>query len=165
MRRFGYLFLILAVVLVACGRVSVPEQYTQDNSFPGIYPDYVGVTVPVNIAPLTFEMNNGGDIVARLSYGTDEMVCGGRAACPEPGEWRELLAKAQGHDIQVEVYGEDNGKWVRYKPFTITVSPDSIDSYLSYRLISPSYVTYEELTINQRCLEDYDESVIYDNML
>ena len=27
------------------------------------------------------------------------------------------------------------------------------------------YVTYEELTINQRCLENYDESVIYDNML
>lgn len=35
-------------------------------------------------------------------------------------------------------------------PFAITVSPDSIDPYISYRLIAPSYVTYEELTINQR---------------
>ena len=45
------------------------------------------------------------------------------------------------------------------------MSPDSIDPYISYRLIPPSYVTYEELTINQRCLENYDETVIYDNML
>jgi Tol biopolymer transport system component len=36
---------------------------------------------------------------------------------------------------------------------------------MSYRLISPSYVTYEELTLNQRCLENYDERVMVDNML
>jgi Tol biopolymer transport system component len=45
------------------------------------------------------------------------------------------------------------------------VSADSIDSYLSYRLIPSSFVSYEALTISQRCLENYDESVIYDNIL
>ena len=56
-------------------------------------------------------------------------------------------------------------QWSRYKPFNIYVSNDSIDPYISYRLISPSYVTYEELTLNQRCLENYDEQVMVDNML
>ena len=45
------------------------------------------------------------------------------------------------------------------------MSPDSIDPWLSYRLIPPSFISYEALTINQRCLEDYDERVIYDNIL
>ena len=56
-------------------------------------------------------------------------------------------------------------KWIRLQPFQIHVSKDSIDPWLSYRMISPSYVAYEELTINQRCLENYDEQVIVDNML
>jgi hypothetical protein len=36
---------------------------------------------------------------------------------------------------------------------------------MSYRMISPSYVSYEELTLNQRCLESFDEEVMVDNML
>jgi len=67
-------------------------------------------------------------------------------------------------DIKVEIFICDEDKWKRPKPFHIHVSPDSIDPYISYRLIAPSYVTYEDLTINQRCLENYDESLIYGNM-
>ena len=80
-------------------------------------------------------------------------------------DWKALAAKASGKAIKVEVFAENEGKWTGYKPFSIFVSPDSIDPYLSYRLISPSYVTYEELTLNQRCLENYDENVMVDNML
>ena len=75
------------------------------------------------------------------------------------------MAATQGKAILVETYASKNGQWTRYKPFSIYVSPDSIDPYISYRLIHPSYVSYEELTISQRCLENNDESVIYDNML
>ena len=93
-----------------------------------------------------------------------ELLCSDTEA-PSLSEWRQLLAAAQGKDLQVEVYAQRGGKWFRYQPFAIHVSPDSIDPYISYRLISPSFVAYEVLTINQRCLENYDESVIYDNML
>lgn len=54
------------------------------------------------------------------------------------------------------MFAEQDGQWVRFTPYYIYVSPDSIDAYLSYRMISPSYVSYEELTINQRCLETFD---------
>ena len=51
------------------------------------------------------------------------------------------------------------------QPFSIHVSADSINPYLAYRLIAPSYVAYEDLTICQRNLTNYDERVIYGNMI
>ena len=159
-----------AILLMACGP-RLPHDYTQSEQLPKIYPDYVNVTIPVNMAPLTFQMDQQADeMVARFSIGGavsegNEIICGGHNAAPDADEWRDLLTQAQGKALQVEVYACHDGQWVRFQPFNIAISPDSIDSYISYRLISPSYVTYEELTINQRCLENYDETVIYDNML
>ena len=160
------LFVIVATMLVACGH-KIPENFWEKNELPNIYPDYTNVTVPINMAPLTFQIDGkADDVVARLSVGKDEVICGGSQIQPDADDWRRLAeTAAKGDSIKVEVYVEQDGSWTRFKPFNIYVSPDSIDSYISYRLIPPSYVTYEELTINQRCLENYDESVIYDNLL
>lgn len=156
----------LSLLLCACNNPQLPTEYTQTELLPYIYPDYVGVTVPVNIAPLTFLMELGVDEMAvRFSYGDEEIICRGEHAVPDFDEWKHLLATAKGKAIQVETYAYKKEQWTRFKPFPIFVSPDSIDPYISYRLIHPSYNLYEELTINQRCLENYDESVIYDNML
>ena len=152
-------------MLMACGN-KIPEKFSESSELPKIYPDYVDVTVPVNIAPLTFEVDGkAGEIVARMTAGDEELVCGGKKVQPDADDWKRLTESAKGDAVKVDVYIEKNGFWTHYKPFNIYVSPDSIDPYISYRLISPSYVTYEELTINQRCLENYDESVVYDNML
>ncbi len=153
------------ISLMSCKNASVPTEYTQSSALPVIYPDYVNVTIPVNIAPLTFEADQpADDMVASYTAGDQVVVCGGQMQ-PELDEWRELTAKAKGGAIQVDVYMSKDGKWTRYKPFNVYVSPDSIDPYISYRLICPSFIAYETLTINQRCLENYDESVIYDNFL
>ena len=150
---------------MACGN-QIPQNFWESDELPDIYPDYTNVTVPVNIAPLTFEIDGkADDVVARLTAGSEEFVCGGSKVQPDADEWKRMVDNAKGDAIKVEVFVENDGQWRRFKPFNIYVSPDSIDPYISYRLISPSYVTYEELTINQRCLENYDESVIYDNML
>ena len=155
-----------AVLLMSCRQTSVPEQYTESNMMPKIYPEYFDVTVPVNIAPLSFELLLiVDDMVTRFSAEGDDIVCSGVKVCPDIAEWKSLTEKAKGKDINVEVFAKKDGKWLRFKPFAINVSPDSIDAYLSYRLISPSFVAYEELTLNQRCLENYDEQVMVDNML
>ena len=160
------LLVLTALLLCSCHRASVPGQYKSVPMPPTIYPDYIDVTVPVNIAPLCFELLVGVDeAVTRFSASGVEIVCGGIKACPSIDEWRELTAKASGSAITVEVYAKKDGAWVRFLPFQIHVSPDTIDPWLSYRLISPSYVAYEELTINQRCLETFEECVIVDNML
>ena len=165
MKRHFLYIIVAALALTAC-QTSVPETYTQKDETPAIYPDYTDVTIPVNIAPLTFQMDQEADeVVARLSYGDEEMICGGEKVQPDLDDWHALAEKAKGHDITVEVYARHGEEWTRFKPFAFHVSPDSIDPWLSYRLISPSYVTYEELTLNQRCLENYDERVMVDNML
>ena len=166
MKRHILILAVFSCLLVACDRARIPAEYTNSNALPKIYPDYADVTVPVNIAPLTFELDQAADeFVARYAFGDDEIICGGSEAQPAIDDWRRLTGKAAGKAIEVEVYAREGEKWTRFKPFRIFVSLDSIDPYISYRLIAPSYITYEELTINQRCLENYDESVIYDNML
>ena len=158
------LFTLLAF-FTAC-QTKIPTDYSESDELPGIYPDYTNVTVPVNIAPLTFEAEDKNDgIVAKFTAGEEEIVCGGSKVQPDATDWKRLAEMAKGKAIKVEVYINRYNRWTRFKPFNIYVSPDSIDPYISYRLISPSYVSYEELTISQRCLENYNESVVYDNML
>ena len=160
------LICLFTFALLACHNAKVPEQFTDIKKTAPIYPDYTDVTIPVNIAPLTFELEDSCDeVVARLTVGDYELVCGGDAIQPDMDDWRELVSKAVGKDINVEVFARNRDAWKRYQPFHITVSADSIDPYISYRLISPSYVAYEELTLNQRCLENYDEQVMVNNML
>lgn len=159
------LVIIAAAAFVACGN-KIPETFVESEDLPGIYPDYTNVTIPINITPLTFQSDGKSDgIMARMTVGNEEVICGGSKIQPDADDWKRLAEAAKGSAINVEVYIQSGNQWTKYMPFNIFVSPDSIDPYISYRLIAPSYVTYEDLTINQRCLENYDESVIYDNML
>ena len=157
-------------ILCACSSPSVPEQFVEADASPTIYPDYIGVTVPVNIAPLHFHIDHGAeatDFVTRFTAGGEEWTLGGEDVRPGLKRWHQMVECALAADgtISIEVFIKDNGQWQRQKPFDITVSADSIDPYISYRLISPSYVTYEDLTLNQRCLENFDERLIYGNMI
>ena len=158
-----FLSVLTLMLLAACGP-QIPVSFTEVDRLPRIYPDYVDVTIPVNIAPLTFELDEEADEMIARYAATDgsamEIICADKMQ-PNLDDWHTLVHST----IQVDVYARHGDQWTHYKPFHIYVSPDSIDPYLSYRLIPPSYVSYEALTISQRCLENYDESVIYDNML
>lgn len=165
----GWVFSLL-FLLVACTSPSVPDQFVEGDDLPTIYPDYIDVTVPVNIAPLHFHIDHDStatDFVTRFTVGGETWILDGEDVRPGLKKW-ELMkqaALAANGRITIEVFEELASGWQRNKPFTITVSGDSIDPYISYRLISPSYVTYEDLTLNQRCLENFDESLIYGNMI
>ncbi|MCD8303183.1 MAG: hypothetical protein LUC44_09245 [Prevotellaceae bacterium] len=155
------IYLLLLPMLLSCGKASVPAKYTDSKETAQIYPDYQEVTVPQNIAPLTFHIDTPADgSVCRLSDGTHEFVYQGPDICPKEKEWRSMSGT-----ITAEVFLQNGGEWTRMTPFHIYVSEDVIDPYISYRLIAPSYVTYEDLTICQRNLTNYDESVIYGNMI
>ena len=43
-------------MMVACGN-QIPQKFSESDELPNIYPDYTNVTIPVNIAPLTFEVD------------------------------------------------------------------------------------------------------------
>ncbi len=152
---------LASMLLPSCRRASIPTHFTDSPKAANIYPDYRNVTVPSNIAPLTFHIEGEADeSLCRLSDGEHEAVLQGPDICPKPNWWRQLRG-----EVKVEVYVRQGEQWTRMKPFAITISPDEIDPYISYRLIAPSYVTYEDLTICQRNLTNYDEKVIYGNMI
>ena len=162
--------LLLSLWLFACTSPSVPTSFTDSDERPAIYPDYVGVTVPVNIAPLHFHIDHDStatDFVTRFTAGAEAWTFSGEDVRPGLKNWKQMKAAALAADgkLAIEVFVKQNEAWRRQKPFEISVSNDSIDPYISYRLISPSYVTYEDLTLNQRCLENFEESLIYGNMI
>ena len=60
---------LFILILAACGKhPSLPSSFTQVNEQPCIYPDYVGVTIPPNIAPLNFLVDSVDDVVAEFKF-------------------------------------------------------------------------------------------------
>ncbi|MBR7052703.1 MAG: PD40 domain-containing protein, partial [Bacteroidaceae bacterium] len=156
------LLLPLVALLAAC-TPKQPAEYKETGTEATVYPDYTNVTVPRNIAPLHFRIEAEADgYVTVMKARGEELVKEGREVRPSEKEWRRLTEKG---DIEVRVFTKKDGRWEAFRPFAIRVSPDAIDPWISYRLISPSYVAYENLTLQQRCLENYEERLIYGNMI
>ncbi|MBP5375206.1 MAG: PD40 domain-containing protein [Bacteroidaceae bacterium] len=156
-----------AILMAACGQhLTVPTDVTMENRLPHIYPDYTEVTIPANICPMNFIVQEGEtDAMARLTYPGGEYIYGeGQKVLIDEEQWQEMLDSAKGKEIKVEVFAKINGQWKGYQPFNIYVAEDSIDEYISYRSIPPSYVAYERLSIVQRHLTTFDTRDIYNNM-
>ena len=168
MKLKNYLSIVsIAALLVACGQhLNVPTNVTMENRLPSIYPDYTEVTIPANICPMNFIVQEGEtEAMARLTYPGGEFIYGeGQKILIDEEQWAEMLDSAKGKEIKVEVFAKINGKWRGYQPFNIYVAEDSIDEYISYRAIQPSYVAYERLSIVQRNITNFDASDIYNNM-
>ncbi len=156
----------LAFILGACGHPSIPTDAKQESRLPNIYPDYTEVTIPSNICPMNFAvMEDATEAVARLTYTGGELTYGeGTKILIDESEWKDILAASKGKSIKVEVFAKADGVWHAYKPFNINVAEEPIDQYISYRLIQPSYVAYENLSISQRDLTSFEETEIYNNM-
>ncbi|MBR1575711.1 MAG: PD40 domain-containing protein [Bacteroidales bacterium] len=154
---------ILPLVAVICLLLSCQrgiEVSDQIDALPPVEPDYAGVTVPVNIAPLNF------------SYlGTEPcaLQVGGQTIRGRKGlfrfsrkQWKRLMARPE---FELTVLARKEGKWVAYKPFKIFVSQDRIDPYISYRLIPPGYQGWQKMGLYQRDLESYRQTPIVTNDL
>ena len=145
------------------------------NHYPNMYPDYTDVTIPVNIAPLNFVMRNKHisniETVLTIEDGKEEdntlsATSNDRNLTYSMSEWKDFLKKAVGKRIKVQIYSKaDDGGWTEYKPFHWEVVGDSIDPYLTYRLIEPDYEVWNKLQIKQRCIENWDEKILADHNL
>ena len=167
MKRYFLPFIFLAI-LAGC-TTGVPSDFEKSTTKAAITPDYTDVTIPPNIAPLTWRyvLPDITKAVTTFACGEEMITVSGTDVCPSIKKWRSFISKCVGKDITVTAYvkQKEKEKWKALKPFTISVAEERVDPYITYRLIAPSYVTYEDLTINQRCLENYKENVIFSNML
>ena len=161
-RRNLYIALA-ALALAACApreRNAVP-----DSRLPDIYPDYVGVTVPVGIAPLDFSLRGAEAVSVQLTApdGTVLRSAGKEATRFPLKRWARLVARSAGDSLTVSVAGLFDGQWRRFAPFGIFVSPDAIDYGLAYRMLEPGYEIYSLMGIYQRELGSFRQRAILEN--
>lgn len=160
------IFIVVISILLAGCSPSVPKVNKVVDELPSIYPDYVGVTVPSNIAPLRFKVSGEvEDAIALLAWGDYEWVekADEGSFLFSESQWHSLMNKATGDSISVTIYEKTAGEWSAYRPFYIHVSELTIDNYLAYRLIPPGYEQWHQMGLYQRDLTSYTEEVIVDN--
>ena len=159
-------YLCFVTALLALAACSPRERNaTPAGTLPGIWPDYVGVTVPATIAPLDFTLPGADALDVRLTApdGTSLRSSGQAATCFSEKGWKALLKSSAGDSIKVSVSGLYGGAWRRYEPFGIHVSEDAIDYGLTYRLIEPGYQIYSHMGIYERELASFRQRPLLEN--
>ena len=162
------LFATVISALLLCSCSTWKEPADTSDELPAIFPDYIGVTIPCNIAPMNFMVEGAKKIQAEFSTdGVSQLqVIGKDGVLDIPmQEWKKVLREAAGKAIQisVSVWNEENPEGVRYQPFEMKIASDCIDDYLVYRLIEPSYIEYRQLGIYQRQTSTFEEEAIITN--
>ncbi len=147
--------LLLLSILAAC--TPTPENVLKSDDLPPIYPDYCDVTIPVNIAPLNFLVREAAEAV-HIEAGDLVVSSKGNEVVFDEDDWRQLLEENE--QIAVTVTVLKDGQWTQYAPFHWTVVKDKVDPYLTYRLIEPDYEIWNQVQIQQRCVENFDVSAI-----
>lgn len=159
--------LLAGFFLISCSP-SLPEKATKTQQTVNISTHHDGATLPPNIAPLNFRINEPGDNFATHIWSeanTDGIVTEGNKVEIDEYEWHELLKGAKGHKIYTDIYIEKDSKWTQFPRISNPIAKENIDSYITYRLIEPSYIGYEEMMINQRDITTFDEKQVYNNMM
>jgi Tol biopolymer transport system component len=159
------IFSAFSIMLIACSQ-SVPESGVREMEItPNIFPDYNKVTVPSNIAPLNFYINEEGVNFQAYIYSLKGKPIHirskkGKIEIPQ-GRWRKLLHENSGGEIKIDVFIRDiTEQWSKYKPLVISVSEDEIDSHLAYRIINVGYILWKKLGLYQRDLTSFRETPI-----
>ena len=106
------ILVLLAWVLLACN--SRPEHVQTIDQLPAIYPDYIGVTIPVGIAPLNFSMADDDftdiDVEIKGKKGGN-LHANGSFADFDIDDWHQLLEKNKGSQLMASVYAQKDGQW------------------------------------------------------
>lgn len=156
------IFLSVIALFSSCSRQ--PQNVKYLDKLPDIYPDYINVSIPPNIAPLNFLLRQKcKSTYATLKFADKTITTssGSNNICFDFDEWKQITSLSAGNNLELTVYAEnENGEYLQFKSFNIYVEKDSIDQYLSYRLIEPDYEVYSKLTIEQRCVENFDKKDI-----
>lgn len=166
---------ILLLCILLCTACSPEGTISRSDNYEAqIYPDYKDVTIPCNIAPMNFSVKDSSatDYALLIESGSNHIWVNASSekdfSIPF-GEWKDLLqsqSQSQGQGqrtLQFTIAREINGEWVGGKPFNMTVVPDIIDDYITYRLVPPGYESWYLMGIYQHQLSTSEQSVVYEN--
>lgn len=163
--RLIFLLLILLMVQFSCApSPEISDHYIQSD-LPRLSPDYADVVIPPNIAPLNFVIKEPGErfIVKLFADSTKPIAISSKSPVIRipRGAWQTLLQENRGSFIYLDIYAADaDGRWTRYRRIRQQIAVDPIDRYLVYRFLRPNYTVQDEITIRQRDLSGYEESIV-----
>jgi hypothetical protein len=164
------LFVLLLLPGAGCRRPEKTMNAETAGRLPNIQPDYSGIVIPSNIAPLNFFIKEAGEEYSvQIHSKQGELIqinsSSGRIQIPA-GPWERLLAENPGQELTIDVFVKKTAnQWIRFTPIVNQVTRDSIDGYLAYRKFGPVFIQWEEMGIFQRSLEGFDEKPILVNRL
>ena len=163
--RNNHLFFLIILLLTLSGCAGGDPATAVDGSEGPlvIYPDYKDVTVPANIAPLNFRyaMEDVRKAKTTFTLGDESVTIKGSAVEWRLNAWKKFMQGAEGKTVTVTAEAVVKGKKITDQ-WSFQVSEDAIDGWLTYRLIEPSYQMYHEVSIMERCIENFDETTICD---
>jgi len=153
----GLLFTIHYSLFTSC--TPMPKDVVVQDLLPPVYPDYCDVTIPENIAPLNFLLRADCEAI-EVKAGDITINTKGNEVTFDLDEWKTLMTQNAGSEISVTITALIDGRWIEYKPITWQVVKDRVDPYLTYRLIEPDYEIWNNVQIQQRCVENFDVNAI-----
>ena len=157
------------IVLAACMLASACTGSTSfSDVLPDIYPDYIGVTIPVGIAPMDFNIPEGYDRVFVKVEGSKggSLKVRGRWASFPVRKWHRLTEQNAGGSLSFTVLGHKDGQWTQWRDFIMYVSDVPLSDYgVTYRKIAPGYTTYSRIGIYQRDIHSFKEDPIIESTL
>ncbi len=139
--------------LEACNTVARP---------PALSPDYVGVTLPPNIAPTDFVIDEEG-LAYYVRIASDkgrpiELLSRSANIRIPLRRWKKLLASNPQETLQITVcVKDDKGQWKRFTPIENRIAAEPIDTHVVYRLIKPLYQFWEQMGLYQRDLTSFEQ--------
>lgn len=157
------IILTAALTLFSCGQPSL-QDYKACPEQPPLFPDYTDITLPCNIAPLNFQLEDAAALSVIIRGKKEYQFHSRSRQLRFPvKQWKQMLSDEIGDTLSVSVYADQRGRKIHYRDFYWHVSPDSIDRYLSYRLIEPAYEIWNMLQVCERNLEDFSTRLLADN--
>ncbi len=161
---FLNLLIVLAWGTTSC-RPKTIGHFSEIDAKPGLSPDYAGVVIPANIAPLNFrilEDGRGYAVTIRSDRGHPIHLSSKTGQIRIPvRRWRALLDANRGREAYFDIYVQDTDRrWKRFQPVANTIAKEDIDGTLVFRFMKPVYSWWRQIGIYQRNLADYDVSVV-----
>ena len=159
MKRLLYILTTLVTTILLHSCTPTPKDVVTRDVLPPIYPDYCDVTIPENIAPLNFLIREDCEAI-EVKAGELTLNASGNEAVFDIDDWKEMMQQSAGKEIDVTVTALIDGQWTEFKPFHWNIVKDKIDPYLTYRLIEPDYEIWNNIQIQQRCVENFEVNAL-----
>jgi len=159
---------IILTAFTVLSLVGCSNKVSLVNQYPDIFPDYKGVTIPAEIAPLNFNlMGDYSKVFVKVSGANGKALSTkGKFANFNIKKWQKLTSQNIGDTLTFTVAGKGSNGWDQFVNFKVAVSNYSLEDFgVTYRKFAPGYETYSRIGIYQRDIHSFKEYPIIEGSL